>query len=409
MKNARRPSLLKRVAALAAALFAAPALASAMPATAPDLAAWLAQTTDIPASEVVIAGPENVYSLEPLGPRLPTGEVIALVRTEAVAPEWSATHRFKSWDAHILFDCPGGRLRVMRSASYSENNRKGQASPETSDAAWLSPAPSEPSARLLVAACDAAFAGPLSRRTVAAASHPAPQPAPAAPMLAAAAPVAGAVVEAKAPAEGRSQGEPAPATGSFAVQLAYGPQERGAQRALNKARVTLGSDVEGFPSVVASSRAGRKLRFTAMIGGFPSLAAAAAACERVIHAGRPCFTRRATASVVAALAQPPPPAVDAKALRLQYAIQVARGPFQDGARRALANARAVLGSKAERLSSATELSRIGPKRRYAAVLSGFASPAEAEDACRALAAAGKGCLTRTTSAPSPSSSRRRAT
>ena len=144
---------------LGAALWAAPALAAAPTGVA--LAAWVGANTDLAAPQVAIAGPDNVYSLEPLGPRLPTGEVLALVRTEALSADWSAQHQFQSWDAHMLFDCQGGRVRVLRSASYAEHNRRGAAKPDDNSDAWFSPTADSQAAKLLAAACDPKFDWPL--------------------------------------------------------------------------------------------------------------------------------------------------------------------------------------------------------------------------------------------------------
>ena len=136
---------------LAAALAVAPAAASAEP----DLAGWVAANTDLPAAQIAFVGPTHVYSLEPLGARTPAGEVIALVRTEPLAGD--AAQGVRSWDAHLLFDCPNGRLRQIRGATYPGRNRKGAPRPEPVREGWASPGPDEPAARLLAAACDPAF------------------------------------------------------------------------------------------------------------------------------------------------------------------------------------------------------------------------------------------------------------
>jgi hypothetical protein len=147
------------VAMFIALLSAAPAFAAPPPGL--DLAAWVSGNTDLAVSQVAIAGPENVYSLEPLGSRMSTGEVLALVRTEAVNPEWRVAHGFQSWDAHLLFDCVGARVRVLRSASYAERDRQGAARSNDPDEAWFSPEAATPAATLLAAACDPAFSWPL--------------------------------------------------------------------------------------------------------------------------------------------------------------------------------------------------------------------------------------------------------
>jgi hypothetical protein len=137
----------------------------------------VSQYTDVPSAQVAITGPDNLYSVEPLGPRLPTGEVLALVRTEAVSADWRVAHRFQSWDAHMLFDCRGGRVRVLRSASYSERNRGGLANPDKRGDEWFTPDASAPAAKLLAAACDAKFAWPLRGGVGSSVAAPATPPA----------------------------------------------------------------------------------------------------------------------------------------------------------------------------------------------------------------------------------------
>lgn len=199
---------------LAAALWVAPAFAAAPPVA---LAAWVSANTDLPLSQVAIAGADNVYSVEPLGPRLPTGEVLALVRTEAVSAGWRAAHQFLSWDAHLLFDCQGGRVRVLRSASYSEHNRRGTAKPDERGDAWFTPDKDTPAVKLLAAACDAKFDWPL-RSTAPPPTPPSP-PAPAlAPTIQAAA-ASGAEV---------AQAAPAPAAQAHADALAAVAPKRAA-------------------------------------------------------------------------------------------------------------------------------------------------------------------------------------
>ena len=163
------------LALLAAALLGAPAAALAASTPTLELASWVRSSTDLAVSQIAIAGPENVYSLEPLGPRLPTGEVLALVRTEAVRDDWRDDHQFQSWDAHMLLDCQGGRVRVLRSASYPERDRIGPARADERGDAWFTPEASAPAATLLAAACDPAFSWPLR-------ASPAAAPAKASPL-----------------------------------------------------------------------------------------------------------------------------------------------------------------------------------------------------------------------------------
>jgi hypothetical protein len=547
---------------------AAPAPASA-PMTKSQLAAWLAKNTDLAEAQVAIAGARNVYSVEPLGPRMATGEVMALVRTEVVAADWGTAHGFRSWDAHILFDCSNGRMRVLRSTSYSDLNRKGTATSENANAEWFAPKPEEPAARLIAAACDPGFAWPLRVNAVvdpaqqpqdtkpatevAAAPPVAPAPAPrsakpevvaaaAAPAqppqiakpateVAAAAPVAPApaprsakpevVAAAAAPAQppqivkpatevaAAAPAVPAPAPRSakldavaapvapaqpspadlYAVQVARGPVEAGAKRALAKARTVLSAQAAGLTDVTEESRIGHHKRYTALLSGFSSAQAARDACAALTKAGRSCVTRRlddaapsrpapepapskavieaaapaqppqiakpatevaatapspasggykpeaATAAtpalpvvasalvsgpkaVAAAPAVPTPPstaepstpqvvqvgvapAATASPAEL-YAVQVARGPIEVGAKRALAKARAVLQGHADGLTDVTEETQLGHRKRYTALLGGFATAQAAQEACAALTKAGQSCVPRRLDGAAPS-------
>lgn len=367
-----KTSLFRRFAGLCAALFAAPALAatSAPVPVASEAAQWVLQHTDITASQVAIAGPKIVYSLETLGPRLATGEVIALVRTEHVADRSGATAGFHSWDAHVLVDCNGRRMRVIRSASYSAPNRTGTATSERQDEGWLSPEPSEPAARLLAAACDADYAWPLRAHAVVAS-------APSRPDVPAVRP-------------------PTPVARAPAVQLAYGPFEQGAQRALSKARTALGASAAHLTATTeASGRADRR-RYVALLTGFSTAQAAKEACATLARAGQPCLLRRPPEAAPAELREAPsadailaattPPA--------GYAVQVAYGPSEDGARRDLQRARTALGGGPEGISASIEVARRRGRPRYMAVLAGLPSRREAARVCRTLATAGQSCLTR---------------
>ena len=342
---------------LAATLLAASATAA--PAT-PEIAAWLAANTDMRPAQVVIAGPEHVYSLEPLGPPTSAGEVVVLVRTESV----TAVNGFASWDAHLLFDCAGGRMREIRSAAYPGRNRQGSPKVEEASAGWTKP--QGPSARLLAAACDRDFAWPLR---IADARPPAP-PQPLALPPPSATPAL--VLSAK----------------TYAVQIARGPSAAGARLALQAARKTLGPASRELTDTTEVTTLGKARRYTVRLIGFSDPAAAAAACRKLIEAKQECFPWQETADAPAPAAEPAPPARPSG-----YAVQIARGPSEEGAQKALKAARKALGASAEKLTATAELSHVGPRRRYTALLSGFPSAAEAARACATLTAAGQTCFT----------------
>jgi len=348
-----------RTLSLAAALVAAPALAAPAP---PDLAAWLAANTDLPAAQIAIAGPTHVYSLEPLGARTPAGEVIALVRTEPLAGDWGAAHGFQSWDAHLLFDCAGRRLRQIRGATYPERNRRGPPKPEPVPEGWTSPQPDEPAAQLLAAACDPAFAWALRRPDARLATQPLPPP----PVLAA---------------------------DAFAVQLARGPSQDGAKRALKAARKTLGPLAHDLADTTETTSVAGQPRYTARLAGFPDAAAAQAACHTLIKAGQACFTWQERADPQTAALEP---AAAATATTAGYVVQLARGPSEDGAQRALKAARKALQTTTapRRLTATTQTSQVAGETRYTALLGGFQTAGEAARACAALLKAGQTCFAR---------------
>ena len=155
-----------------AALVSAPAMAAEV--ARDDLTRWVSYKTDISPSQVAIAGPDSIYSVEKLGTPAPTGEVIALVRAENLKASWAGPQGFASWDAHIIFDCKLDRMRVIRSASYPEANRDGEPRSDARLGDWFIPRPEEPSDRLMAAACDAAYPWPLraAPRTIAKTSAP---------------------------------------------------------------------------------------------------------------------------------------------------------------------------------------------------------------------------------------------
>jgi hypothetical protein len=362
-----------------------------------DAARWLAQNTDLRPAQVAIVSRDAIYAVEPFGPQTATGEVIAHVTTEAVAPDWRAHHDFLSWEAHVIFDCNGRRMRVIRSASYPDHGERGQPHADVADAAWRTPSPAEPGAQLLAAACDPTFDWPMRR-----ASAQAPAPAAHAPLLGA---DLGAQfrpkVEAAAPTVVAAQPTastivfsppvaPKLTAAAYAVQVARGPYEDGAQRALDRAQELLDADFGKLIASTEPSLAGTERRYTAILTGFTDADAAEQACETLRAAGQLCNLRRA-----------PSRTADPSDLRLAwsdgrlYTVQLARGPDEDGAQRAILRARSILDPNFAGLSADTVRAGLGDDRRYTAILTGFESAAAAAWACDMLHAAGQDCQLRT--------------
>lgn len=400
-----------------------------------DLSGWLARTTDLRPSQVAMIGPDSVYSLEPLGAPLPTGEVMVLVRTEPLTDDWRALHGFTSWDANLLIDCPQRRVRVIRSATYPLRNRAGKPTPQANGGQAVTPLRDEPAAQLLAAACDADYAWPLRgarpQRVAAPASPPpAPRPLsqvapiPAATIPAAAPPAARMVVAAMPtvvmpeapmqarPAPGMTVSAPAeivlsstpavapaareapPRRAGWTLQLALGPSQEGADRAVKTARKALGSSAKDLVGWTSPSAEGDSPLHAGLLGGFRTFAQASAACEVLKRAGQDCLVQKGpptpagdlAAAAVEALPQAAPPPKT-------HAVQVARGPSEDGARRALAKARKALPSLSADIRDAMPTSRIpGDHIRFDARLEGFANATAASEACQILTTAGQSCF-----------------
>lgn len=271
-----------RLPRICAALVAAGLCAAPAGAAPADLAAWVAANTDLPVPRVAIAGPEHVYSVEPLGPPTTTGEVIALVRSERLGDHPAAASGPQSWEAHLLFDCGATRMRQIRSVTWPSRNRQGRPTVQPPREGWIVPEQGQPAMQLLTAACDTAYAWPLRQ----AAGAPAPTPAGVTPeylpdLRPARAALPPAVLATPAPAPGPSRN---------AVQVARGPSSEGASRALAQARRTLGPLAEGVTGETELSHVGSKRRYTAVLAGFPTPDAAEAACARLAAAGQSCFT-----------------------------------------------------------------------------------------------------------------------
>jgi len=402
-----------RLAALVSALLATPALAA--PPSQAELAVWLARNTDLPAAQVAILTAEDVYSLQQLGPSLPTGEVITLVRTEVLAESWGKAHGFRSWDANLMFDCHGGRVKILKSTVYPEQNRQGAGRVESTGGDWFAPKSPEPAAQLLAAACDPHFVWPL-RATLAAAapakmadaapakaatraplqpkSEPTPAPTASIPAVIVASAPSPAAPEvspstSKADAKTAPASPPSAAAGQYAVQIVYGPSEADARKMLAQARTTLGPSAAGLSDVVQSSEFGRhkRPRRTGYLSGFADAAAAQQACETLLKAKQGCAVRPAPPEAAASAA-----AVAAEPLASAYFVQVARGPSEAGAKKALAQARKTLGPLAEPLTDATDEAQRGHRRRYIARLTGFPTEAAANEACKKLSSAGQDCF-----------------
>jgi hypothetical protein len=375
------------LAALASALLATPVLAA--PRSGPELADWLSRNTDLPAAQVAIVAPEDVYSLQQLGPSLPTGEVIALVRTEVLAADWGKAHGFQSWEANLMFDCRGGRVKILRSTVYPEPNRQGAAKVESTGGDWFAPKSPEPAAQLLAAACDRSFVWPL--RAIPAATTPAPARVPKSENLPVV--ITSAPSDDDAKAASASPAPPRPAAGQYALQIVYGPSEADARKILADARTTLGPAAAGLDDVMQRSEFGRHKspRHTGYLSGFADAAAAQRACETLLKAGHDCVVRPAPPAT-AASAVPSPVAAEPPAAA--YSVQVARGPSEAGAKKALAQARKTLGPMAETLTDATDAAQLRHRRRYIARLTGFPTAAAADEACRKLSSAGQDCFAR---------------
>jgi hypothetical protein len=247
-----------------------------------------------------------------MGPRLPTGEVIALVRAESTTSSWVAERGYESWDAHLLFDCANARAHVIRSATYTEHNREGRAFSETPGSGWTSPDPGQPLGQLMRAACDPSFRWPL-RSLSSFPAHPLDREAKVQPV--------DLEIGAEPEPEPAPSSRPSPATSDFSVQVAQGPWLAGAKRALAAAIQALGPDAEGLKATTDEVDLGDKQVYAARLDGFATAELAQDICRALAGAGQDCFVRTSAAP---AAPPPPPESPDARLLRPGLA-QIADG------------------------------------------------------------------------------------
>jgi hypothetical protein len=395
--------------AMAAAACAAPSWAA--PPSGPDLIAWLSQRTDLLTSQVVITGPDNVYSLEPVGPGPATGQTAALVRTEALADDWGAAHGFQSWEANLIIDCAGGRLKVTRSASYPERNRQGPPMAGASDGDWKSPKAGEPAVKLIAAACDPAFAWPL-RSTAAPPLAPTKVAEAARPPAAVLKPSAPPLAEAKPPPAPEAKAAPAAPAPAVKppeiVQMAAAAptptrpvaETKPAPVAIPKSSAGQAAEAKG-PSAPAmvEAKAAPAIKPPEIVqlaaaapAPLPAAAVAKPAPAPALAEGKP--TTAAPPAPPPAAVGPPAPAKPVAAGG-QFAVQIGRGPSEEGAKRTLTKARRALGPVADGLSDLTETAELSRNRhRFTSLLSGFPTSAAATAACARLETAKQSCMVR---------------
>src|SRR5205807_780339 len=125
-------------------------------------------------------------------------------------------------------------------------NRHGTPSPGAPDPDWMTPKPDDPATQLVSAACDPAYAWPLRTASAATAAPAKAAETPSEPATPAAKPLQATQTQptpaAKPPAPAMVETRPA----AFFVQIARGPSEDGARRALQKARKSLGPLADGL-------------------------------------------------------------------------------------------------------------------------------------------------------------------
>jgi hypothetical protein len=199
---------------------------------------------------------------------------------------------------------------------------------------------------------------------------------------------------------------PAPDTpAGFTIQIARGPSAAGAKEALRDARRVLGPAAERLVANTERSQDGDRRRYTAVLTGFPTAAAAEEACDKLHAAGHRCFKRAGGAPAedkAPAPAAPPvtvatasQPASSPAALPpTGFVVQLTYGRSEVGAGDAITRARKALGLEAAKLTATTEKSQVGRHTRYTATLGGFETAAAAVRACETLQKAEQSCFAR---------------
>lgn len=262
--------------------------------TAPELTAWLGQHSDVKAADVVAVGGGRVVALA--GRRgaatASPQKVSVTVRTEVI-DRAVAESGVRSEANDLDVDCAARKVKMAKMETYSLWGLKGARTSKPGWADWVSATPNTVMARIVDAACDPAFRGPLADVKLA---RQTPPPAPAAPPIptprAAAPPPKAAVQTVKAgPAAPPVVAQPATGRASL-VQIAAANSQAQAQAALDRLKAKSPQLLKGRQVLIEPVTVDGRTFHRAMIGGFGDPAQAGAFCSSIKASGGDCIVRK---------------------------------------------------------------------------------------------------------------------
>jgi hypothetical protein len=298
----RRPALTQFAAGALALAVAAPALAQpkAPPAFPPfpaqksltAIADWTRRYSDVPVDRIVGVGADSLFAVELSPEQAPPPGVRAVIRQEAITPEFAKRLGGRSVSMTADIDCAGHRVFQRGVDLHAGSNLQGPSRRLGAAADWQAIPPGTYMERVMAAVCNPTWrplydtsapkpvpvAPPLAALPPAPAPLPAPQPVPAAPQYARVAPQ-------YAPLEASPRAAPPPApAGSARVELGLFSSSNEAVAAWRAAS----AKAPGKRLRIELTVDGRQTLYRALIEGFASRLEAETACASMTSTGIDC-------------------------------------------------------------------------------------------------------------------------
>ena len=151
--------------------------------SAPAIATWLRRNSDLPLTTVVGVGADSVFAVERRSDPAASPGVRAMIRQEAITPDFAKRLGGRSATMTVDIDCQGRRVFQRAVDLYTGSNRQGPSRQLGAAKDWQAIPAGTFMERVMVAVCDPAWrppysGDPMQTRVVIAPPPAQPQPAP---------------------------------------------------------------------------------------------------------------------------------------------------------------------------------------------------------------------------------------
>ena len=292
--------------ATTALVLAGPALAQPHPAfppfpevrSLPAIATWVRKNSDLPLATVVGIGSDSVFAVERSSEQPAPPAVRAVIRQEAITPDFAKRLGGRSASMLVDVDCEGRRVFQRGVDLYTGSNRQGPSRQLGAAKDWQAIPPGTFMERVMVAVCDPTWRAPYSDRAAArGVPAPAPQYAPPQYTVRPYAPVAQAAAPYVAPVEAAPLPPPPPPPTALPRTAPSPASSRGARVELGQYDST--DAALSFWRAADLASTGKRLRielttlagrtrFRALVEGFVDHADAESFCRSVRDLGGVC-------------------------------------------------------------------------------------------------------------------------